>query len=309
MILFAMILMDLSVKGFNLLPMIDRNFYEKPPMLMDIVGGSAGKHRIYSGHIEKTPNPMVYPNGPTLLAGLRAAKQQVYPFLGMTFDVEHVGGVPGLAMDLQYHMIWYQFLIQSEPDRRRVILKRSNVKYWVDGDSTTFHAVGGFPIMLPDRVKIFKDALPRAFLVPAMRVPKKGRVLFEYYDESFDPRKTILLSESVPFEESSHFKGEVKEVTYRPNHVTVKTSQEGNGFLALLDTHLPGWTVKVDGREQPLLRAYGFYRAVQLGTGEHTVEFDYFPEGFKAGLIVSGVTPVLGLAGYVLWRRRSKHSK
>jgi uncharacterized membrane protein YfhO len=95
-------------------------------------------------------------------------------------------------------------------------------------------------------------------------------------------------------------------VTYSLNHVTIKTSQEGNGFLVLLDSYLPGWTVKVDGQEQTILKAYGFYRAVQLGPGEHTLEFDYFPEGFKEGLIVTGVTPVLGLVGFMVWRRRLK---
>jgi uncharacterized membrane protein YfhO len=108
----------------------------------------------------------------------------------------------------------------------------------------------------------------------------------------------------VEFEESASFNGKVEEVAYSPNHVRVKTSQEGNGFLVLLDTYLPGWTVKVDGSEQPILQANYLYRAVQLGPGEHTLEFDYFPEGFKEGLIVTGITPILGLAGYVFWRRR-----
>ena len=305
-LLLVMIFLDLFVKSFHLLPMIDRNFYEEKPLLTDIVDNSAGKYRTYSGHIDKTPNPMSYPNGPTRVAGVRAAKQHLYPLQGMVHGIEHVGGIPGLALDIQNHLIWYQFLIQSEPDRRRVILKRSNVKYWIDGDSMTYHAKGGFPIILPGRMKIFEDALPRAFLVPKMRIPKEGRVLFEYYDESFDPLGEVLLKESVEFKESPRFKGEVEEVTYSPNHVVVKTEQEGNGFLVLLDTYLPGWTVKVDGQEQPILKAYGFYRAVQLGPGKHTLEFDYFPEGFKEGLIVTGITPVLGLVGYLFWRRRLK---
>ncbi len=307
-LLLIMIILDLFIKDIHLLPLIDRKFYEEKPFLMDIVGGSAGKYRTYTGRIDKKPDPMLYPNGPNRVAGVRAAKQQLYPLQGMVFGIEHVGGIPGLALDIQNHLIWYQFLIQSEPERRRVILKRSNVKYWVDGDSTTYHAKGGFPIIFPDRVKVFQDALPRAFLVPRMRVPEKGRVIFDYYDETFDPLTAVLLSEPVEFQESAHFKGEVKKITYRPNHVTIQTVQEGNGFLVLLDSYLPGWTVTVDGREQKILKAYGFYRAVQLGPGEHTLEFDYFPEGFTAGLIVTGVTPVLGLVGYVFWRRRAKRS-
>ena len=94
----------------------------------------------------------------------------------------------------------------------------------------------------------------------------------------------------------------MEAVSYRPNHVTVQTSQEGNGFLVLMDSYFPGWTVTVDGEQRPILRANHYYRAVQLGPGEHTLEFDYFPEGFKAGLVISGVTFVLGLAGCV-WGR------
>ncbi len=288
-LLFVMILLDLFIKDVHLLPLIDRKFYEEKPFLMDIIGGSAGKYRTYTGSINLKPNPMVYPPGPSRLAGIRAAKQQLYPDLGMVFSIEHAGGVPGLALDIQNHIIWYQYLIQSEPDRRRVILKRSNVKYWINGDAPVSYAAGGFPIILPDRVKILEGVLPRAFLVPKMKVPEEGQILSNYYDASFDPLNDVLLNEPVEFEESPHFKGDVKEVTYRPNHVTVKTSQEGNGFLVLLDTYLPGWTVKVDGRDQLILPAYRLYRAVQLGPGEHTLEFDYFPEGFKEGLIVSSI--------------------
>ncbi|MDH5763156.1 MAG: YfhO family protein, partial [Nitrospinota bacterium] len=134
------------------------------------------------------------------------------------------------------------------------------------------------------------DSLPRAFLVPDMVEPGQGHVLNTYYDEKFDPLKKVVLSELVDFQSTPHFQGEVKEVTYRPNHVTVKTSQEGNGFLVLMDSYFPGWTVTVDGKEQKILRANHFYRAVQLSPGEHTLEFDFFPEGFKEGLIISGIS-------------------
>ena len=76
----------------------------------------------------------------------------------------------------------------------------------------------------------------------------------------------------------------------------------------LMDSYLPGWTVKVDGQERPILQANYFYRGVQLSPGRHTLEFDYFPEGFKEGLTISGVTLVAGLAGWVLWGRFSTRS-
>jgi uncharacterized membrane protein YfhO len=63
-----------------------------------------------------------------------------------------------------------------------------------------------------------------------------------------------------------------------------------------MDSYFPGWTVTVDGKEEKILRANHYYRAVRLGPGEHTLEFDYFPEGFKEGLIISGISFLILLA-------------
>jgi uncharacterized membrane protein YfhO len=139
--------------------------------------------------------------------------------------------------------------------------------------------------------------------VGRIKLDEESKILDTYYDESFDPLSEVLLSQPVNFEPSPRFNGTVEEVTYRPNHVTVKTVQQGKGFLVLMDSFFPGWTVKVDGEAKPIVRANYFYRAVQLDSGAHTLEFDYFPEGFKAGLIVSSVVCIL-LMVLPLWRWR-----
>ncbi len=131
-------------------------------------------------------------------------------------------------------------------------------------------------------------------------------ILKTYYDGSFDPLSEVLLNESVVFEATPDFNGKVEQVRYRPNHVTIKTRQKGNGFLVLMDSYFPGWTVKVDGKEKPILRANHFYRAVQLGPGEHTLEFEYFPEGFKLGLMISGISLLLLTLGCLLWGKYLK---
>jgi len=108
----------------------------------------------------------------------------------------------------------------------------------------------------------------------------------------------------VAFTPSKAFTGRVDEVAYRPNGVTVNTSQEGNGFLVLLDSWFPGWTVTVDGTEQPILKANHFYRAVPLGPGSHTLEFEYLPDGFREGVWVSLVTIMVLAAGVFLWPKQ-----
>jgi hypothetical protein len=298
-----LILVDLGVKDLHLLPMIDRKFYEEKPLVMDIVGDSFGKHRIYSGPIAKTPDPDLNPVAPTWMGELFLAKQYLRPFTGMALGVEHAGGHPGLGLELRKHLVWFYKLIDAPSEKRFRILKRSNVKYWIDWDSPTRFSNQGDPLILPNRVKVWEDALPRAYMVGRIKMEEEPKVLDTYYDESFNPLSEVLISQPVNFEPSSSFNGTVEEVTYRPNHVTVKTVQQGRGFLVLMDSYFPGWTVKVDGEDKQILRANHFYRAVQLDSGSHTLEFDYFPEGFKLGLIVSSAVFVL-LVILPLWRWR-----
>ena len=298
-----LVLMDLSVKDQRLLPLIDRKFYEEKPLIMDTVGDSFGKYRIYSGRITKRPNPDINPPGYTWMDELFLAKQYLRPFTGMVVGLEHAGGHPGLGLELRKHLIWFYALVDAPPEKRFRILKRSNVKYWVDWDAPARFSTQGAPLVFPDRVKVWEDALPRAYLVGRAKVKEEPQILDTYYDETFDPLSEVLFSQPVDFKPSSHFNGAVKEVTYRPNHVTVKTDQQGSGFMVLMDSYFPGWTVKVDGQEQPVLRANHFYRAVQLDSGSHTLEFDYFPEGFRAGLIISSAVSVLLLV-LPLWRSR-----
>jgi hypothetical protein len=298
-----MIMVDLSIKDTQLLPLIDKKYYEEKPVVMDILGDSLGKHRIYSGRLQQKPGFLTYPGGPTRLASIIAGKELLYPYLGMIYKVDHVNGVDGLALELENNILWWTVFTKSLPERRQRILARSNVKYWIDGDTPTAY-VKDYPIVMPDRVKVLNEALPRAYLVPRMRVPEEGNYLLNiYYHESFDPLQEVLLNEPMEFKESSRFSGEVQKVTYRPNHVTVQTTQEGNGFLVLMDSYFPGWTVKVDGQKQPVLQANYFYRAVKLGPGKHTLEFDFIPEGMEVGLMISGVSFLLIAFGGLFLRK------
>jgi hypothetical protein len=307
-VVFFLIFIDLSIKEFKLLPLIDRSFYEEKPVYMKYLQSSFGKHRIFSGSILKDPDIFELPNAPSALHDVKAMKEYLVPSTGFGYGVEGIVGKPGLGIQLKYQLLWMSVLRKSNPEMRLRILERSNVKYWINLDQEIRYHPDGEPETLPDRIYVLKDALPRAYLVPNMRVLDKMAVLNTYYGKAFDPLKEVLLSEAIAFQPSDKFRGQVEQVDYQPNHVTLKTRQEGNGFLVLNDTFFPGWAVTVDGEERKILKANHYYRAVQLGPGEHTLEFDYFPEGFREGLIVTGVTPVLGLVGYVFWRRRLKSS-
>jgi uncharacterized membrane protein YfhO len=40
-----------------------------------------------------------------------------------------------------------------------------------------------------------------------------------------------------------------------------------------------------------------------LGPGEHVLEFEYFPEGFKLGLVISGISVLLLALGGLFWEK------
>jgi hypothetical protein len=293
---------DLAAQGNKVMPTVDNEFYQTQPKLLADIKNENEYFRVYTGKLHSQAFKG-FPNEPNIEGGYYAAREHLYPYYGMIFGVEYPNGILGIGLELKNPWVWNEWFEKSSPAERIRILERSNVKYWVDGDRLTMFSEGR-PIILPDRLMILKAALPRAFMVPGMR--RDLNILKIYYDGSFDPLSEVLLNESVVFEATPDFNGKVEQVRYRPNHVTIKTRQKGNGFLVLMDSYFPGWTVKVDGKEKPILRANHFYRAVQLGPGEHTLEFEYFPEGFKLGLMISGISLLLLTLGCLLWGKYLK---
>lgn len=67
------------------------------------------------------------------------------------------------------------------------------------------------------------------------------------------------------------------------------------GYAIFNETYSPGWHAWVDGTPKPILRAYGLFMAVAVGSGGHQVDFRYEPTSFRLGLFVSLV--LLGLLG------------
>jgi Bacterial membrane protein YfhO len=292
---------DLASQGYKVMPTVDNEFYQSQPELLAPIKNEHEHFRVYTGKIY-TGLFKGFPNEPNIEGGYYAAREHLYPYFGMIFGVEYPNGILGIGLELKNPWVWSEWFRKSSPAQRIRILERSNVKHWIDGDSPTMF-VEGRPTILPDRLKSLKAPLPRAFMVPNMRHEKETHILSAYYDESFDPLSAVLLSETMEFEASPHFNGNVDQVIYRPNRVTIKTHQEGNGFLVLMDSYFPGWTVKVDGQAKPVLRANHFYRAVRLGPGEHVLEFEYFPEGLKLGLVISGISVLLLALGGLFWEK------
>jgi hypothetical protein len=146
------------------------------------------------------------------------------------------------------------------------------------------------------------DALSRVFLVHgAQAVPDDKEAMSLLREPDFDPGAQVLLaSEQVvagPALTTGSDRAEL--LTYDNCRVLVETESAADGYLVLTDSWYPGWHVRVDGRETPLLRADLIFRAVYLPAGEHTVEFVYAPQSFRTGLWISAAA-LLVLGGFCM---------
>ncbi|MGO9685082.1 MAG: YfhO family protein, partial [Beijerinckiaceae bacterium] len=69
----------------------------------------------------------------------------------------------------------------------------------------------------------------------------------------------------------------VSLVKYDDNAVELNVETDTAGVVVLHDLFYPGWRVRVDGQERPVLRANILFRGVEVPAGHHKVRFSFEP--------------------------------
>src|SRR5262249_14366939 len=201
------------------------------------------------------------------------------------------------ALGRQPYTEFLLFANQLDFRRQLQLLRTFNVRYLVtlrplsEEGVTLIHQ---FPQYFSWVYRI-ENSVPRAYLVNESVVAKSAdEVLKQLSSPSFDPAQMVVLDAEVLLQPKRRFVSTAKIVRYQSRRVTIETTSNDSGILVFADSHYPGWRPCVDGREELILRANYFFRAVILGEGGHVVEFKYEPLSFKVGSIGSLVT-VLGI--------------
>ena len=98
--------------------------------------------------------------------------------------------------------------------------------------------------------------------------------------------------------------GETVTVHYpNPQRVEIEAHLEKPGLVILADVFYPGWKLRIDGHEAPLVRVNGMMRGAAVEAGFHRLVQTYEPASFRAGLAVTGATLAVALAvGFWAWR-------
>ena len=94
--------------------------------------------------------------------------------------------------------------------------------------------------------------------------------------------------------------GTVLAIADEGDDVTLHVDVERDSWLVLADTDYPGWHAQVDGVEAPIYRANLAFRALQVDSGQHVVQFEYRPDWLLPGALVSAVSLLLALLLYRL---------
>lgn len=301
LVLLVLIFFDLTLKHYMLVPMIDKKFYEDEPAVIKTLKQTKQdmrSFRVYSGNLTGDPRAMTIPSDTNnYLLAQTHLKERLRPYRGLTYGVmSPPEGLSDLSLDSRDTWLWPEILSKSSLERRLRILKRSNVRYVVKEDASTI------------QLQELDGALPRVFLVPKYRIAKDPQLLNIYYDETFDPTQEVLLSEPVGMQVANDFAGSIEDVQYETNRVVVRSRQNGNGFLVLLDSWFPGWSATVDEKPEHIFQANHFYRAVKTGTGEHIVVFTFEPVGFHTGIWIFAAT-LLTLVSYLILTTRRTINK
>jgi len=130
--------------------------------------------------------------------------------------------------------------------------------------------------------------------------------------EGIDFRKTGLVSDITPgISEMMQDVGGMPNDTvtikkYAPDEIALDVMSDG-GLLVLSDLYYPGWKVKVNGKEEKLMKVFGLLRGVLINKGKSDVLFYYKPMSLYAGSAVS-LTAFLIWMIYLYYKKRCKRS-
>ena len=129
---------------------------------------------------------------------------------------------------------------------------------------------------------------------------------------SINGNSTVFTNPAIYYFDEKVFTSKIQ--TLKPNQMNVVenkghyvkgtvTATNDKQILFTSIPHEPGWTAYVDGEKTDIVKLYGAFNGLELKTGDHIVEFKFYPPGLKLGLFVS-TTSVL-LAGIYFAKRDS----
>jgi hypothetical protein len=305
--LVALALADLARAGTGVNPQVPASFFTPLPEMKSLQLTTADGGRVFSYGLDQSPvfRAFLARGGPGLtLAGTYLNRQILAPYANVVDRVE----TPE-ATDLTSFVPRARELGPSDYDPAAVArllpwLRNAAVSRVLSLDPLShpelelMGAVPAGPPGLAIHVYRLSDPWPRAYVACGVREGVSSEAaLAAPYREGFEPGAQVALEGAGA---ATCRSGRARRTAFVPGRERYEVESDGTAYLVTRDSYARGWRARVDGREAPVLRANGKHRAVPLPAGAHEVSLRYHPPGWRAGLVVTGLS-VLSLMA--LWVR------
>ena len=100
-------------------------------------------------------------------------------------------------------------------------------------------------------------------------------------------------------------KGSATITSYENNKVVIKFSNVDGEKLLLADSFYPGWVATINGERTKIGNEIAPFRTVDIrGIKDGEIIFEYKPESFKWGVIISGVSFLIWLVWFIVPRKK-----
>ncbi len=87
------------------------------------------------------------------------------------------------------------------------------------------------------------------------------------------------------------------------NKLIVNVNNADHGFVVFSENFYPGWTAKVNGVKQTIIKVNGFLKAVFVEHGENFIELEYKPVVLYVGFFIS-FCAIVFLLIFMFFRRK-----
>jgi len=313
-VFFAAVCADLAVTNGGLNPTMSLSTLSPPAWYT----AAAGAERVYVGGrvrgFMNTADPDATPSWEVpaefTAVGDRMVLNALLPLSpsgwrvreALSYDLPHLWPADYEATVRQFE--------QADADARRAFLRRAGVRVCVLRESQGT----GYRVLDDVRtwgMRVFEcnPGAARAYIASSSQVAADVADLAWQRASLFDPHAAddlVRLDRVLPAAgtASSPQPPSVRIVEDGTTRVVVEATLDRPGIVVLRDSYDDSWTAEVDGVPAAIARANGLYRAVSLPPGRHVIRFAYRPRDLVTGLIISGATALILLAGRFTRLRR-----
>jgi hypothetical protein len=206
-----------------------------------------------------------------------------------------------------------EMMTVDQATQQSALLDRLGVRYLVIGAPVMVTPVpaGWTPILSTDGGTLVErqSALQRIRWVPSSEVVTDAASRLSALSAGVDAGVVILEQASGAPEGGTGRVVDIDETD--SDHRSISVRADGDGYLVVADSYDPWWTVTIDGREAPLLRADHAMMAVAVPAGDHVVELTYSLPTLPTVVSAVSLAALLGLAAadVAITRRRQPHAK